>query len=67
MNARLPLSLGLLLLLISFKETSELYTGTSWAMNMAFSPFSIVQEPQAIVWTWDIPGGATYSQQWILN
>ena len=67
MNALLPLSLGLLHLLISFKKTNELYTITSWAMNMAFSPFSIVQEPQAIVWTWAIPGGATYGQQLIFH
>lgn len=32
-------------------------------MNMAFSPFSIVQEPHAIVCTCFIPKGATYKTQ----
>lgn len=32
-------------------------------MNMAFSPFSIVQEPHAIVCTCFMPKGATYKTQ----
>lgn len=32
-------------------------------MNMAFSPFSIVQEPHAIVCTCFMPKGATYKAQ----
>lgn len=36
-------------------------------MNMAFSPFSIVQEPHAIVCTCFMPKGATYKTKHYLT